>query len=173
MSAGAALLLLLIGALVFTQTVVGGAVARIRSFETGEATEDSGPTGSAFVPRNFGRKALRVARGVARGDRVVFDTIMPACMAAGGGFTVISWYRPTDSDSCHRFGKGTEMGALDIQPPRDAKGRFKWERADRLVTELRQTPGVNPSEIIFRGDSKHDPELGAEPPHVHAGVNCG
>lgn len=141
---------------------------RIASY-FGDEPDDAGAKSSAFTPTNWNRKALRVMPWVPRGDRVVYDTIMPACSRAGGGFTVISWHRPTDSDSCHRFGKRTRKGALDIQPPK-RNGKFQWAKADKLAAELRS---MGLPEVIFRGDADHDPDLGADPPHVHAAVNCG
>jgi hypothetical protein len=164
MGAAAGLLLILVGVLFFTQTTVGDAVARIQSYSTGKRPAYAGPRGSAYVPQPY--KGLRVRVGIRRGDPTVRSIIGSACRKVGGGWTVISWHRPNDSDSCHRFGKGTRKGALDVIP-----NDGDWDRADALVAELIVTPGVG--EVIFRGDADHDPDLGASPPHVHAAVGCG
>lgn len=174
MSPATGALVILVGVWMFTQVTMGDAVGRILSYVDDEEPEGAGPRGSAFLPRGTRRqyaRAIRIGVGVKRGDRHVYDVLAPACAAAGGGFSCISWHRPgavvagTGSPSCHRFGKGTRKGAMDLVPPGQ-----DWSLADDLVRELKQTPGVG--EIVFRGDADHDPNLGASPPHVHAAVNC-
>lgn len=173
MSPAVGLLVVVIGALVFTQVTMGGLVDRLMSYaEPDKEPASSGPKGSVHTPtRAQMRKALRVAPTALRGDPIVFDTIAPACEAAGGGFIVTSWYRPnavttSGNASCHRHGPGSGAGALDIQPV-----DRNWRRLDRLDQELRQTPGVQ--EIVWRGDPDHDPAAGASGPHLHVAVNCG
>jgi hypothetical protein len=162
-------LVLLLGIVVVSQIVVGDAVARVQSYaDPSMRPRNDGPRGS--VTTRY--KGVKYSPGVVKGDGVVPRTIAPALQAAGGGWRVISWVRPgskvagSGSPSCHRGARGSGSGAWDIQPD-----DFDWRRADRLVIELRQTPGVG--EVIFRGDSDHDPALGADPPHVHVAVNCG
>lgn len=167
-----ALLIILIGVLFFTQTSVGDAVKRIGSFTPdGDEPDNAGPRASGFTPGRAGRGALRIRVGVKRGDPFVRDVISGACARAGGGFTCISWHRPGSitaggNKSCHRHGKTTRKGAMDLIPDDG-----DWDRADDLVRELHRTAYVG--EVIFRNDADHDPALGANPPHVHAAVNCG
>lgn len=171
MGAAAGLLLILIGVLFFTQTTIGDAVGRIQSYSTDKRPDNAGPPGSAYVPTRY--KGLKVGLTVKRGDPIVTATIGAACRRVGGGWTVISWHRPgafirgdRSRPSCHRHGRGSGKGALDLVPDDQ-----DWTRADALVAELNRTPNVG--DIVFRGDDDHDPDLGANPPHVHAAVNCG
>lgn len=139
-------------------------------FSDGEEPSDAGAPASAFTPGKWNRKALRIAPGKARGDRAVYDRVMPACSRAGGGFICTSWYRPgavTTSGrlSCHRHGKGTGKGAMDI-----VHESGSWEPVDKLEYELKLD---NPGEVLFRGVPGHDPALEKDDPHLHVAVNCG
>ena len=172
MSPSSALLVIAIGILFFMQTTQGGLVDRLKSYLPDEdGPKEQGRPASAFVPRNVGRRALKVAAGVRRGDPIVLERIRPAAMAAGGGFVVTSWYRGADeltasgTPSCHRFGRKSGRGAVDI-----VHESGKWGPVDRLEAELRQTPGIG--EVLFRGYAGHDPALG-DNGHLHAAVNCG
>jgi len=169
------LLIALVGIWIFAQVAVGGLAERIGTFVGGGEPSNAGGTASVTTATRNARyrgRTLSVAPTVRRGDQIVYDTVLPACEAAGGGFRIISWYRgpgertASGTLSCHRFGKRTRKGAVDIIP---VDG--DWSRCDALVLELRQTPGVG--EVIFRGDADHDPALGADDPHVHAAVGCG
>ena len=172
-SAAMGVVLLLAGAWLFAQVVMGDLVKRIQSY-TGEDRDYSGGAAGSVAtaaPLKVSGKALRIGAGVRRGDPRVYQVIAPACAAVGGGFSVTSWYRPgavtsSGRPSCHRHGKGTGAGALDIVP-----NDGDWGRCDRLEAELRSTLGVG--EVIFRGDAAHDPSLGAKGPHLHAAVGCG
>lgn len=174
MSPATAAFVIFFGVLVFTQFTMGGAVDRLSSYIDEEEPDGAGPQGSSFRPslRSYSGRPIRIGAGVKRGDQRVYDVLAPAVAAVGGGFTCISWHRPgavvagSGNPSCHRFGKRSGKGAMDLVPDGN-----DWRRADQLVTELKQTPGVG--EVIFRGDADHDPKLGASPPHVHAAVGCG
>lgn len=167
--------LLLAGALLFTQATVGRAVERIRSYEPGgKEPDNAGRKGSVPVatPR-AARRALRVRLGVKRGDPHVLEVVRPAALATGHSFTVTSWLRvganvngDPDRPSCHRHGRGSRKGALDIVPDSG-----DWGDLDDLDSELRQTDGIG--EIVWRGAAGHDPRTGAERPHMHVGVGCG
>lgn len=68
-------LLLLIGVWIFTQTVLGGAVSRLRSYAEEEAEpDDAGPRGSVAAPRRMSanREAFVDVLMSQRGDRYVF-----------------------------------------------------------------------------------------------------
>lgn len=168
-----ALFMIAAGAWVFLQVTVGELVETLESFMPGKSDpKRAGEPASAFIPGIYGRKALSVPIGVKRGDHVVYETIMPACSRAGGGFVVISWHRPGATTSkgrpsCHGHGKKTRKGALDIV---HKSGR--WEPVDKLEYELNV---LNAGEVLFRGQPNHDPELTpkGKRPHLHAAVNCG
>jgi hypothetical protein len=174
----AAFMLLFLGVLIFTQVTVGGAVDRLLSYTDDIEPDNAGPRGSAFRPRPKRRSKLSdlftISATVKRGDPRVLEVIAPAVVAVGARFRVISWHRPGSfvngnpaTPSCHRFGAGTSRGAVDLVPLEGG-----WTKADQLVAELRQTPGVG--EVVFRGDPDHDPALGAtSSPHVHVAVGCG
>lgn len=170
-----ALLLITAGAWFFLQATVGELVETLESFFPGKSDpKRAGAPGSAAVPIVWNRKALKfqTVPPVKRGDPVVYNTIMPACSRAGVGFVVISAHRPgavtsSGRKSCHRHGKRSGKGALDIV---HESGTYK--PLDDLEYELHI---LNAGEVLFRGYANHDPKL-TEPgktPHVHAAVNCG
>lgn len=144
---------------------------RIQSyFPGGQEPKDAGAPASAFTPTKWNKKALRISAIAKRGDRVVYDRIMPACSRAGGGFICTSWHRPgakttSGTTSCHTHGKGSGKGAMDI-----VHESGKWGPVDKLEAELKLD---NPGEVLFRGVAGHDPELEKDQPHLHAAVNCG
>ena len=173
MTATMGVVLMIVGVWLFAQVAMGGLVDRIRTYTGEDRDYSGGPQGSVATlpPKKAGKGGIRIAAGVKRGDPVVLDVIAPACAAVGGGWILTSWHRPgavtsSGRPSCHRHGKGTGKGAGDLVPDDS-----DWNRADRLVAQLRSTLGVG--EVIFRGDKAHDPALGAKGPHVHVGVNCG
>lgn len=172
-----ALLLIVVGVWFFLQGSFGELVERLQSFFPGKSDpKGAGAPGSAAVATVWNRKALKLSPTVKltqRGDPIVYNTLMPACSRAGGGFVAISWFRgagektSSGRPSCHRHGKRSGKGALDIV---HESGEYK--PLDDLEYELHI---LNAGEVLFRGYANHDPKL-TEPgktPHVHAAVNCG
>jgi hypothetical protein len=92
-------------------------------------------------------KALAIASNVLRGPAWVYDKALPAARRAGGGFTVISWRRTTDSVAGPGISWHYNGGrALDIIAN-------PLSRLDRLYAELQKE---EPTEMLWRVEDHYD-----------------
>lgn len=92
-------------------------------------------------------EALAISSGVLRGPQFVYDRTLPAARRAGGGFTITSWRRTSDSVDGPGVSWHYNGGrALDIVAS-------PLSRLNALYVELRKD---NPTELLWQVEDHYD-----------------